>query len=89
MITVYRTDGSKETYKKQSILTLEWMKAQVGGYIQVVTARDGSEIIVDEEGKLTGKPVNHAGSDWWEKHFGRTDIIVGDCIILTKPHRLK
>ena len=39
--------------------TLEEMQKFVGGYIEVVTSADtNSQIVLDEEGKLKGKPIN-------------------------------
>lgn len=38
--------------------TLEALQGQVGGYIETVTAFEDVVLIVDEEGRLKGKPDN-------------------------------
>jgi len=40
--------------------TLESLQGQVGGYIETVTVFEDAALIVDEEGKLKGKPFNFA-----------------------------
>ena len=40
--------------------TLEALQGQVDGYIETVTIATDAALIVDEEGKLKGKPFNFA-----------------------------
>jgi hypothetical protein len=56
------------------------LSTAVGGYIQHVPLSDGLTIWVNEEGKLSGLPINLIATRVWETHFGVTDIIVGDCV---------
>lgn len=87
MITVHKTDGTKQEFTDNSLLNLEWMQAQVGGLIQIVTGSDNSLIVCNEEGKLDNLPHNEAGTKWFDKQFGKNlDEIWGDCIIVTSPN---
>lgn len=59
--------------------TLEEAQAMVGGYVQLVELADGSQLIVNEEGKLRGLPVNVEASKLWPVPG---DLIVGDAVHL-------
>jgi len=50
--------------------------------IQIGQARDGRIIIMDEEGKVAGKPINHAATELYI--HGHLDPIVGDVIVTPK-----
>ena len=71
--------------------TLEEMQKFVGGYIQVVTAPNGDQIIMDEEGRFKPKQINKEatehwlGDDWDEEY----NNIVGDAMILQGKARLE
>lgn len=58
----------------------EQLRDTVGGLIQAVDLRQGLTIWVNEEGKLIDLPVNVIGTHLWEKSFGMTDVIVGNCV---------
>lgn len=58
----------------------EQLRDSVGGLIQAVDLRQGLTIWVNEEGKLIDLPVNVIGTHLWEKSFGMTDVILGDCV---------
>jgi hypothetical protein len=85
MISVYGVNG--KVRQRQSVkVTLEWLQLMVGGYVQLVTLLDGSQIWMDEEGKIKGKPINaFATRKLWEPSFGRTDVLVGTIVHLTGP----
>ena len=73
-------------------LSLKEMQALVGGYIQVLTSKDGkADIIFDEEGKFKDKPVNIEATKLWlgEDIANWYDVIVGDAIVCTNKARLK
>tara|TARA_R100001463_G_scaffold120830_2_gene176983 strand:- start:263 stop:523 length:261 start_codon:yes stop_codon:yes gene_type:complete len=72
-------------------LTLEEMQELVGGYIQVLTSKDGkADIVIDEEGKLKSKSPNFEATKLWlgDNRDEWYDIIVGDAIICTGKARL-
>lgn len=77
-MVLIRTDGSIRLKKK---MTLEEMQTFVEGLIQVVPFRDGTEIVVNEEGKLEALPVNPIATQYWYDRYGDTDVIVGNAII--------
>ena len=73
-------------------LTLEEMQELVGGYIQVLTSKDGNaDIVIDEEGKMQSKPPNFEATKLWlgDNRDEWYDIIVGDAIVCTDKARLK
>ncbi|MBQ4145437.1 MAG: DUF3846 domain-containing protein [Clostridia bacterium] len=56
----------------------------IGGYMENVYPKglpEGYVMIVDEEGKLKGNPINQVGSYLYQSHL-HGDPIVGDVIIL-------
>lgn len=59
---------------------LSALQEAVGGLIEAVDLSDSLTMWVNEEGKLHGLPINALATILWEKHFGFTDIIVGDVI---------
>lgn len=60
---------------------LEEAQKIVGGYIEVVSSRDRKTImIVDEEGKLKGYPLNQKATEF--AHAQRM-IMLDDCIVGT------
>lgn len=66
-------------------LTLPAMQRLVGGYIELVTIggtrRRREMLIVDEEGRLKGKPLNRLATDLYRGSPPRhTEVIVGDAI---------
>ena len=82
-ITIYLSDEDGEP-------TLKAMQEAVGGYIEVVYAENGDQIIIDEEGRLKGKPINEDASEHWlgDRWDNDTANIVGDAIILSGKARL-
>ena len=82
-ITIYLSDEDGEP-------TLKAMQEAVGGYIEVVYAENGDQIIIDEEGRLKGKPINEDASEHWlgDRWDNDTANIVGDAIVLSGKARL-
>jgi len=69
--------------------TLEEAQEFVGGWVQNVFFRNGDILLIDEEGKLNGKEVNKKATAIWIKHYGMTDIIVGNAILIKKKANTK
>ena len=75
--------------------TLEEMQEFVGGYIQVVQAKNGDDIVFNEEGRIFGLPINHEASEHWLgkgqyneiEGWGGTNIL-GNALILKGKARL-
>ena len=55
--------------------TLEASKLFVGGYIQVVSLTEDIDIVINDEGKLDGLPVNRV---WCNSDGKAFDILVGN-----------
>lgn len=78
-----KSDGSQSQVKPTNgtDFTLEELQGFVGGYIEVVrSALDGMILIVDEEGKLKGKPVNETATRFMHKQFSGIDCVAGDAL---------
>tara|TARA_X000001382_G_scaffold127959_1_gene116655 strand:- start:1297 stop:1647 length:351 start_codon:yes stop_codon:yes gene_type:complete len=95
-----------QLHDKNQKPTLEELQAMVGGPVQV--AMDDQDlrvqIIVDEEGKLKGKPMNEEATEYWfrllqldtnpdeyytyEEFVSKVDWIAGDAIVLHGGARL-
>ena len=63
----------------------------VGGYVEGISFPNGDYLIVNEEGKLRGLPVNEEATKLWRDTFdndnfitGRKDIVVGPAILIKK-----
>ena len=71
--------------------TLEEMQKFVGGYIEVVYASNGDQIVLDEEGRLKGKEINKEASEYWlgDNWDNHVANIVGDAMILKGKARLE
>ena len=79
---VIRVDGTREEYLPANghHYTLnELMKAIGGGYIQIVKAKDNRLMVLDDEGKLKGFPVNPVATALYV--YGDHDPIVGDVVV--------
>ena len=75
--------------------TLKEAQDFVGGMVECITFPNGDLLIVNEEGKLMGLPLNPEASLLWKMTFdndnyvtGRKDFVVGPAIHI-KKHALK
>ena len=86
--------------------TVEELQSAVGGNIEVAVSDDDLrvQIIIDEEGKLKGKPMNMGATEHWyrlmqldtnpdefwtfEEFVTKVDFLVGDVVILHGGARL-
>ena len=71
--------------------TLEEAQAFVGGYVECITWPNGDLLIVNEEGKLMGLPLNPEATLLWRMTFtkdkyvtGYDDFVVGPAIYIKK-----
>ena len=71
--------------------TLKEAQAFVGGYVEGISMPNGDYLIINEEGKLIGLPVNEQASKLWKDTFdndnyitGRDDFVVGNAILIKK-----
>ena len=63
----------------------------VGGMVECVTFPNGDLLLLNEEGKLMGLPLNEKASKLWKDTFdndnyitGRKDYVVGPAILIKK-----
>ena len=63
----------------------------VGGYVEGITFPNGDYLIINEEGKLMGLPLNPEATALWRATFdndnyvtGRKDFVVGPAILIKK-----
>ena len=71
--------------------TLESAQKFVGGYVQGIEFPNGDYMIMNEEGKLMGLPLNPEATTLWratftkDKYlFGYDDFVVGPAILIKK-----
>ena len=94
-----QTNTKKEQFKFvekiEDTPTLKEAQDFVGGMVECVTWPNGDLLIVNEEGKLMGLPLNPEATLLWRMTFdndnyvtGRKDFVVGPAIYI-KKHALK
>ena len=79
---IIRVNGAREEFLPADgrHYTLEELqKAIGGGYIEIVHTKDGRLMVMDEEGKLKGFPVNPVATGLYR--YGSQDPIVGDVLV--------
>ena len=87
MATIIRANGKREYLTgtgPNKTLTLEQMQEVVGGFIELVLSPAARQyfMVVNEEGKLTGLPINY-GATALARDEGVNDVIVGDAILIS------
>ena len=90
-----QTNTKKEQFKFvdkiENTPTLKEAQDFVGGMVECVTWPNGDLLIVNEEGKLMGLPLNPEATLLWRMTFdndnyvtGRKDFVVGPAIYIKK-----
>ena len=71
--------------------TLKEAQEFVGGYVEGISFPNGDYLIINEEGKLMGLPLNPEATTLWRATFdndnyitGRKDFVVGPAILIKK-----
>ena len=71
--------------------SLKEAQAFVGGYVEGISFPNGDYLIINEEGKLIGLPLNPEATALWRATFdndnyvtGRKDFVVGPAILIKK-----
>ena len=71
--------------------TLKEAQDFVGGYVECIRWPNGDLLIINEEGKLMGLPLNPEATALWRATFdndnyvtGRKDFVVGPAILIKK-----
>ncbi len=82
-IKVLVVEPLKAPYEKEIDIGLKSMQALVGGYIQAIYPfEDNTALICNEEGKITGLPLNRAITDQDGKIY---DIVAGTFFLCSAP----
>jgi hypothetical protein len=77
-MTLIRADGTERDVEGH--INLESLQFLVGGHFQHLPLPDGRVMLMDEDGKAKGKPINRKASLLFFPSF---DTVVGDVLILT------
>ena len=79
---LYKTDGTilEVVPANGTDFQLDELQAMVGGYIEIIPVLRGKIMVLDEEGKLKGKPINDAATMIFMQ-AGFYDTIVGDALV--------
>jgi len=71
--------------------TLKSAQEFVGGYVEGISFPNGDYLIINEEGKLIGLPINEDATKLWRDTFdndnyitGRKDWVAGNAILIKK-----
>ena len=94
MAKLYRADGTETTVNpKGKKWTLEELQNVVGGYIEMMPGVGTLKMVLDEEGRLKGKPVNLAATEMVQiilqgKPLRYNPVICGDVLVLDKGERV-
>ena len=90
------TDQSQFNYIDDEKKTPSLKEAQdfVGGYVECVTFPNGDLLLLNEEGKLMGLPLNPEATALWKATFdndnyitGRDDFVVGPAMYIKAKAR--
>ena len=88
MITLYRTDGTKEDFP-QEILTLEWMQEQVGGYVEKIHVTRDTSILCNEDGWPMKLPIAHPEvNELYHENLDTFTFLLGNCIVVSSPNKI-
>jgi len=86
---VLQADGKARRVKPANGKTFQLHEAQslVGGFIEVVHLGESTIMVVNEEGKITGLPINVAATEilraYWEaRNYHTNDYIAGDAVLM-------
>lgn len=94
MATLIKSDGTEEKVTpKGKKWTLVELQTHVGGFIEYMPGMKSFKMILDEEGRLSKKPVNLKATEMVRKEligqYLRYDpVIVGDVLILDKDDKI-
>ena len=84
---IYKTDGMVIATEPANgnDFQLSELRSVVGGYIEVVTLRDGLMMVVNEEGKLQNLPVNYNATTVLQNmavnEGDKNDYVCGDALV--------
>lgn len=84
---IHKTDGTKVYVSPDAkTYSLEELQRVVGGYIEIVRLTAEVMMIVNEEGKVNGLPVNENATKLLRTCLLTDDFIVGDALVCDAHH---
>lgn len=83
MALLIKTDGTTINVapKKGNTFSLAELQHFVDGYIECVRLNRTKCLIVNEEGKLRGLPMNYRATLYYKMHIRTSDFIAGDALL--------
>ena len=72
---------------EKKLPTLKEAQEFVGGYIEAVTFPNNDILVINEDGKSKDLPYNAKASEVWVSHYGMTDAIVGNALLIKADAR--
>ena len=85
---LYSVGGTIKKIEPQNgkTFSLEEMQDFVEGYVEVINMGPKKFTIVNEEGKISGLPVNFMATELHKKQKGYHELIVGNVIVCDKSY---
>ena len=84
---IFKTDGTKiKVAPDAKTYSLEELQRIVGGYIEIKRITDECLMVVNEEGKLNGLPINDRATKLYQTCILTDDFIVGDALFCDIHH---
>jgi len=80
--TVYADDVPDLVHDEAVGLTFDAARAEVGGYVELVRLTDAIVMLVDEDGRMRGRPTNRAATVLANMLRPGIGSIVGDVVVL-------
>ena len=83
MAVLFRTDSSTENVKPKNgtDFSLEELQEMVGGTIEIIRLSNLQLMIVHDEGKILGLPVNLYATILYRMYICTDDFIAGDALL--------
>ena len=79
---IVHTNTVEEVQPKNGVdFSLKELQGFVDGYIEVVYLNDEEIMVVNEEGRLLGLPINVAATLKYNEARGLNDLIVGNALV--------
>ena len=88
MATLIKSNGEtlEVTPKDKKSFQLEELQKYEGGLIEIVKTKLGKPMIINEEGKIEGLPLNQIASEIYQ--YSEYDFIVGD-VLICEPNEIE
>lgn len=69
----------------KDFFTLEELQSYVDGYIEIIHVKGKlyTQLIVNDEGRINGSPVNEMATYYVTNILGLSHIVHGDCVLAT------